>query len=65
MSDKNRIQCKFCNWSTVKAFKTKDGKFNGPDKAQQRLVDHCEQYHPDEIQKVREQIGDHEDPDLT
>lgn len=64
MIDTNRIHCKFCDWSTLKAFRTKGGKFSGPDKAQDRLIAHCQQHHPNELQKVRDLI-DAEDYDRT
>lgn len=48
----DRIKCKFCNWTTAKAFTAKDGKFKGPEKAQQRLLNHVFDCHPAEMAEV-------------
>ena len=40
MSDKVRIKCRFCEWSTPRWFRLKTGTLRGPDYAWVRLNDH-------------------------
>lgn len=54
----NRIKCRFCDWSTTKAYTRKDGKFKGVDAANQRLSDHVFQEHPQEWDRIQEQLGE-------
>ena len=54
----SRISCKFCGWTTVKAFKNKTGKFKGIDTSHQRLMDHVESKHPAEYEHLQELMRD-------
>ena len=53
-----RLKCKFCDWSTVKGFMKKDGKFSGIDKAHQRLLSHVEYTHHVEYRRVRKALDE-------
>lgn len=53
---KNRLKCKFCDWSTVKGYKNKDGKFQGIEQAQQRLLGHVLSKHQEEYEQVKESL---------
>lgn len=57
----DKLKCKFCNWTTKKAYTTKDGKFKGVDKAHQRLLDHVFINHPTEWSKVQEMLAEEEE----
>lgn len=57
MSDASKVlKCRFCNWTTAKAFTAKDGKFRGVDAAHQRLIDHVFLCHPEEYDRVQESL---------
>ena len=53
MSD--RLKCKFCDWSTLKAFKV-GGKFKGIDHAHERLTDHVFDKHPAEYSRIQDAL---------
>ena len=49
------IQCKFCTWVTVKKY-SKGGKFRGIESAHQRLLDHVQEFHRAEYDKIQEAL---------
>lgn len=54
MSDNNRIRCKFCDWSTLRFFKTRGGKLNHG--AYERLKMHMEDNHMDELDAIEQRL---------
>lgn len=60
MDQKDRIKCKFCNWSTVKRY-SRGGKYRGVGNAHERLLDHVQEFHRDEYDKVQELLQQQED----
>lgn len=56
-----KLQCRFCSFSTVRAYKTKEGKFRGVDAANQRLQDHVFMCHPEEWAKIEEYVREEEE----
>lgn len=52
----NRLKCKFCDWSTVKGYKNKAGKFKGIEQAQQRLLCHVSSKHQAEYEQVQQAL---------
>lgn len=50
------IRCAFCSWSTPVWRTRADGARRGPDAAWRRLAEHIEHAHPDQAEKLAEDL---------